>query len=61
MGLQLYGMAARLGLDDADARNCWDATVERGGKDADGRKIKNFEAFLVTWCKTAKEKRSNST
>ena len=57
---KLYEMAARLGVDEADARNCWDATVERGGKDADGRKIKNFEAFLVTWCETAKANRSKS-
>ena len=56
----LYDMAARLGVDEADARNCWDATMERRGKDAEGRKIKNFEAFLVTWCETAKANRSKS-
>lgn len=56
----LYDMAQRLCLDPVDARNCWESTLERNGKDADGRTVKNFEAFLVTWCETAKDNRSKS-
>lgn len=56
----LYDMAQRLGLDPVDARNCWESTLERNGKDADGRTVKNFENFLRCWCKTAQDKRSKS-
>lgn len=40
------------GLDTTDASECWDATLERGGKDADGDVVKNIKAFAVKWCKT---------
>lgn len=40
------------GLDPLDAGECWDATLERGGKDADGNVVKNIKAFAVKWCKT---------
>ena len=40
------------GLDATDASECWDATLERGGKDADGNVVKNIKAFAVKWCKT---------
>ena len=56
----LYDMAQSLGLDPVDARNCWDSTIERNGKDADGRTIRNFEAYLRCWCETAKDNRSKS-
>lgn len=40
------------GLDPLDAGECWDATLERGGKDADGNVVKNIKAFTKRWCKT---------
>ena len=40
------------GLDATDASECWDATLERGGNDADGNVVKNIKAFAVKWCKT---------
>ena len=40
------------GLDPVDANECWEATEERGGKDADGNTIKNMKAFARQWCRT---------
>lgn len=57
---ELYDRVARLKVDEADARNCWEATMQRGGKDGEGRPVENFDAYLLSWCKTAKEKRSKS-
>lgn len=48
------------GLDATDASECWDATLERGGKDADGNVVKNIKAFAVKWCKTREEKRKTA-
>jgi hypothetical protein len=45
------------GLDPVDANECWEATEERGGKDADGNTVKNIKAFARQWCKTRAEKR----
>lgn len=45
------------GLDPVDANECWEATMERGGKDADGNTVKNMKAFARQWCKTRAEKR----
>jgi len=45
------------GLDPVDANECWEATEERGGKDADGNTVKNMKAFARQWCKTRAEKR----
>lgn len=47
------------GLDASDANECWEATVERGWKDADGNDVKNMRAFAMQWCRTrAKNRRS---
>ena len=42
------------GLDTVDANECWEATEERGGKDADGNTVKNMKAFARQWCRTRK-------
>ena len=57
---ELYDRAARLKVDEVDARNCWEATRQRGGKDADGRPIENFDAYLMSWTNTSKRKRSRT-
>lgn len=48
------------GLDASDASDCWEATVERGWKDADGNAVKNMEAFAMQWCKTSESKRRSA-
>ncbi len=45
------------GLDPVDASECWDATEERGGRDADGNPVKNMKAFAAQWCRTRKTNR----
>lgn len=45
------------GLDVLDAGECWEATKEREWKDADGKTIYNWKAFVLTWCRTRKENR----
>lgn len=45
------------GLDVIDAGECWEASKEREWKDADGKTIYNWKAFVVTWCRTRKENR----
>ena len=45
------------GLDPVDAGECWEATEERGGKDADGNTVKNMKAFARQWCRTRKDNR----
>jgi len=46
------------GLDPVDAGECWEATEERGGKDADGNTVKNMKAFARQWCRTRSKRRS---
>lgn len=48
------------GLDPVDANECWEATEERGGKDADGNTVKNMKAFARQWCRTRKDKRKTA-
>ena len=40
------------GIDPVDADECWEATEERHGKDADGNTVKNMKAFARQWCRT---------
>ena len=40
------------GLDPVDADECWEATEERGGNDADGNTVNNMKAFARKWCRT---------
>ena len=42
--------AAVLGLDAALAVEVWRGLVKRGGKDASGQKVKNFDAYLKSAC-----------
>lgn len=49
----------REGLDYTDARQWWEMSiVDRGGKDRDGKPIKNWIAMLLNFCKSKQEKRS---
>ena len=48
------------GLDATDASECWEATMERGGKDKDGNKVNNFKAFATQWCRTRADNRRNA-
>ena len=46
------------GLDEVDAYNCWYATVnERGGCDSEGKKVSDWKAYVVAWCRTASKHR----
>ena len=55
---EFINWAADSGLDLVDAGECWDATVERGWKDADGKPVNNIKAFASQWCATREEKRN---
>lgn len=48
------------GLDASDANECWEATVERGWKDADGNDVKNMRAFAMQWCRTRANNRRSA-
>lgn len=48
------------GLDPVDADECWEATDERGGKDADGNTVKNMKAFARQWCRTRANNRDTA-
>lgn len=54
---EVYAFAAAEGLDSVDAYECWSTTIERGGKTADGRKVRNWKAYVRRWCATRAEKR----
>lgn len=54
---EVYAFAAAEGLDSVDAYECWSATLARGGKTADGRKVRNWKAYVRRWCATRAEKR----
>ena len=54
---EVYAFASAEGLDSADAYECWSATIARGGKTADGRKVRNWKAYVRRWCATRAEKR----
>lgn len=54
---EVYAFASAEGLDSADAYECWSATVARDGKTADGRKVRNWKAYVRRWCATKAAKR----
>ena len=54
---EVYAFASAEGLDSVDAYECWSATIARGGKTADGRKVRNWKAYVRRWCATRAEKR----
>ena len=45
------------GLDPDDAGECWEATTERGGRDADGNPVRDWKGFVFRWCGTRMENR----
>lgn len=45
------------GLDPDDAGECWEATTERGGRDADGNPVRDWKGFVFRWCGTRRENR----
>lgn len=49
--------AIEQGLDVDDAVECWEATEERKGKDADGNLITNWKGFVTSWCMTRQTNR----
>lgn len=54
---EVYAFAAADGLDSVDAYECWSATIARDGKTADGRKVRNWKAYVRRWCSTRAKKR----
>lgn len=56
---KVYDFAAEEGLDVADAYECWDCTVnERNGKTADGKRIRDWKAYVRRWCASRSARRS---
>lgn len=54
----VYDYASLEGLDKDDAYECWHVTLnERDGLTADGKEIKNWKAYIKTWCRTRKSNR----
>lgn len=50
--------AVEHGLDVDDAVQTWFMTTERGGKTRDGKKILNWNGYLVQSCRTIRENRA---
>lgn len=49
----VYDFAAAENLDINDAYECWCCTInDRNGKDADGKPVNNWKAYVRQWCKT---------
>ncbi len=56
---KVYDFAAEEGLDVTDAYECWDCTVnERNGKTADGKRIRDWKAYVRRWGASRSERRS---
>ena len=56
---KVYDFAAEEGLDVTDAYECWDCTVnERNGKTADGKRIRDWKAYVRRWCASRSARRS---
>lgn len=54
---EVYAFADAEGLDSVDAYECWSVTVARDGRTADGRKVRNWKAYVRRWCATRAKKR----
>ena len=55
----VYDFAIEEGLDMADAYECWECTVnERNGKTADGKRIRDWKAYVRRWCASRSARRS---
>jgi hypothetical protein len=56
---KVYDFAIEEGLDVADAYECWECTVnERNGKTADGKRIRDWKAYVRRWCASRTARRS---
>lgn len=55
---ELYAYAQDKGLDEADARDCWEMCESRQWADRDGVQIENWKTFVSGFCKSRKAKRS---
>lgn len=55
---ELYAYAQDKGLDEADARDCWEMCESRQWADRDGVQIENWKTFVAGFCKSRKAKRS---
>ena len=55
----VYDFAIEEGLDVADVYECWECTVnERNGKTADGKRIRDWKAYVRRWCASRSARRS---
>lgn len=56
---KVYDFAIEESLDVADAYECWECTVnERNGKTADGKRIRDWKAYVRRWCASRSARRS---
>ena len=54
----LYDFCADNGLDEADARDCFEMSTERGWKDQNGKQIVDWKKFVIGFCESRQNKRS---
>ena len=54
----LYDFCAANGIDEADARECYEMCAERGWKDKNGKNIVDWKKFIQGFCESRQEKRS---
>lgn len=55
---ELYDFCCDNGLDEADARDCYEMCSERGWKDQNGKNIVDWKKFIQGFCESRQEKRS---
>lgn len=55
---ELYDFCNDNGLDEADARDCYEMCSERGWKDQNGKNIVDWKKFIQGFCESRQEKRS---
>ena len=55
---ELYDFCADNGIDEADARECFEMCAERGWKDKNGKNIVDWKKFIQGFCESRQEKRS---
>jgi hypothetical protein len=55
---ELYDFCCDNGLDEADARDCFEMCSERGWKDQNGKQIVDWKKFVTGFCESRQHKRS---
>lgn len=55
---ELYDFCVDNGIDEADARECFEMCAERGWKDKNGKNIVDWKKFIQGFCESRQEKRS---